>query len=49
MMIFLNGYFIPTAGWTHRDLYLNLFDQGEVARYIEEGAPQRPLVEYLNT
>ena len=49
MGIFLNGYFIPTAGWAHRDLYLNLFDQGEVARYIEEGAPQRPLVEYLNT
>ena len=49
MGIFLNGYFIPTAGWAHRDLYLNLFDQGEVARYIEKRAPQRPLVEYLNT
>ena len=49
MGIFLNGYFIPAAGWAHRDLYLNLFDQGEVTRYIEERAPQRPLVEYLNT
>ena len=48
MMIFLNGYFIPAAGWAHRDLYLNLFDQGEVSRYIEAEAPQRPLVEHLN-
>ena len=48
MMIFLNGYFIPAAGLAHRDLYLNLFDQGEVSRYIEAEAPQRPLVEHLN-
>ena len=48
MVIFLNGYFIPAAGWAHRGLYLNLFGQGEVSRYIEAAAPQRPLVEYLN-
>lgn len=48
IMIFLNGYFIPTSGWAHRDLYLNLLDQGEVSRYIEAKAPQRPLVKYLN-
>ena len=48
MTIFLNGYFIPASGWSHRDLYLNLFDQEEVSRYIEAEAPQRPLVEYLN-
>ena len=48
VLIFLNGYFIPTSGWAHRDLYLNLFDQAEVSRYIEVGAPQRPLVEHLN-
>ena len=47
-MVFLNGYFIPTSSWRQRDLYLNLFDQGEVSRYIAQAAPQRPLVEHLN-
>jgi len=47
-LIFLNGYFIPTSGWAHRDLYLNPFNQAEMSRYIEIGAPQRPLIEYLN-
>ena len=48
VMVFLNGYFIPTSSWRQRDLYLNLFDQGEVSRYIAQAAPQRPLVEHLN-
>ena len=48
VLIFLNGYFMPTSGWAHADLYLNPFDQVEVSRYIEIGAPQRPLVEHLN-
>ena len=46
--VFLNGYFIPTSSWRQSDLYLNLFDQGEVSRYIAQAAPQRPLVEHLN-
>jgi hypothetical protein len=49
VLIFLNGYFIPASGWAHRDLYLNPFNQAEVSRYIEIGAPQRPLVDHLNT
>ncbi len=45
----LNIYFLPSAGWYHRGFFLNLpWNRGEVDRYIEESAPVRKLVEYVD-
>lgn len=45
----LNVYFLPSAGWHHRGFVLNvLWNRGEVDRYIEESAPVRKLVEYVD-
>jgi len=45
---FFNMYFLAASGYYHQDFFLNLFDRAEVDRYLEQFAPERRAVEYLN-
>lgn len=45
-LIALNLWFLPASNWYHHDFAL--FDESDVAKYLEASAPQRKLVEYLN-
>lgn len=48
-VVLLNIYFLASSSWYHKDFYLNaLFDRGAVDEFLESGAPQRKLIEYLN-
>jgi hypothetical protein len=43
----LNIYFTAASGWYHRGFFL--LGRAEVERYIDFAAPQRRLIEYLNS
>ncbi|HUQ92039.1 MAG TPA: glycosyltransferase family 39 protein [Bryobacteraceae bacterium] len=48
-VVFLNIRFLPAAGWYANDLYFNIpRGAGRQHRYVEETAPVRKLVYYLN-
>jgi len=42
----LNLWFLPVSDWGHRKFALT--NRAEVAQFLEEGHPQRKLIEYLN-
>ena len=48
-VFFLNVYFLPASGYYHQDFFLNLRNRAEVDQYLERSAPERKLVEYLNS
>lgn len=46
VVLFLNLYFLPSAGWHHKGFYL--FGAREVEEYLDRSAPSRRLIEYIN-
>lgn len=45
----LNLWLLPASGWYHKDFFLNqVFDRGDVDRYLQVVAPARRIVDYLN-
>ena len=45
----LNVYFLPASGWSHADFFVTPFDKAAAASYLEQAAPERVIVRYLNS